>query len=53
LHGAIHDGFGLAFETWQVGPGFTYAGAIPILESPGNKFSGQFTGIYRNTFMRQ
>jgi hypothetical protein len=49
LHGMLHDGYGLAFQTWSVGPGFNYAGVS--LLAADNPLSGQFTGLYRNTFM--
>jgi len=51
LHGIVHDAYGQAFESYKVGPGYTYAGAIPLLESIGNKYSGQLTGVWRNSFM--
>jgi RHS repeat-associated protein len=49
LHGVLHDGYGLAFQTWSAGPGYSYAGMSLLADD--NPLAGQITGLYRNTFM--
>jgi RHS repeat-associated protein len=49
LHGVVHDAYGFVFNTWQMGPGYTYAGQL--LLSRGMPVAGQVTGVFRNTFL--
>jgi len=53
LHGAIHDGPGVAFVQWEIGLDLPCAGSIPVPESPAKEFGGQFEGIHHNTLERQ
>ncbi|HEX5748654.1 MAG TPA: RHS repeat-associated core domain-containing protein [Archangium sp.] len=49
LHGVVHDAYGFAFNTWQIGPGYTYAGQL--LLSQDMPVAGQVTGVFRNSFL--
>ena len=48
LHGIIHDGFGLVYNAWHVGPGYNYSGPSFFGLGNGNMLAGQVEGLYRN-----
>ena len=48
LHGIIHDGFGLVYNAFKIGPGYNYSGPSFFGLGNGNMLAGQVEGLYRN-----